>query len=132
MKHASKGVISVEASISLTIFIFAFLAITSLTTFVRAESKVQYALNQTAKEFSEYSYIYNKAQEVIGKGNSNNDTKEVDELVNNLNDFNHMISKATINASQAGSVSGKNILDTIKTQVNGSYTDAKDIYDTLI
>lgn len=130
MKHDNKGVISVEASISLTIFIFAFLAITSLTTFVRAESKVQYALNQTAKEFSEYSYIYSKAQEVLGIDGSGNSTEEVDKLVNNLNDFNHMISKATITASQIGSASGKDILETIKSQVNGAYTDAKDIYDS--
>ena len=130
MKHDNKGVISVETSMSLTIFIFAFLAITSLTTFVRAESKVQYALNQTAKEFSEYSYIYSKAQEVLGIDGSGNSTEEVDKLVNNLNDFNHMISKATITASQIGSASGKDILETIKSQVNGAYTDAKDIYDS--
>lgn len=130
VKHNSKGVISVEASISLTLFIFAFLAITSLTSFVRAESKIQYALNQTAKEFSEYSYIYSKAQEILGKDGESHSTSEVDELVNNLNDFSHMISKATISASQASSASGPDILSTIKSQVSGAYTDAKDIYDS--
>lgn len=130
MKRYSKGVISVEASISLTIFIFAFLAVTSLTMLVRAESKIQYALNQTAKEFSEYTYIYSKAKEMAGKNGGQDETKEVDELVNNLNDFNHMISKAVTKAPSSHSVSGSDIFNTINEKVNGAYTDAKDIYES--
>ena len=69
------GSVTIEATIALTIFMFAFLGITSLSTLVRAESKVQYALNQTAKELSQYMYIFHRGDTI------ENPTKPVDELI---------------------------------------------------
>lgn len=56
-----EGVYTVEAAISLTIFMFAYVIIVSLATTARAEGITQYALNQTAKEISQYCYIADRA-----------------------------------------------------------------------
>lgn len=55
------GSFTVEATLTLTLFMFAFLAIMSLSTIARIEGITQYAINQTAKEISQYYYIADKA-----------------------------------------------------------------------
>lgn len=56
-----EGTYTIEAAISLTIFIFAYIIIVSLATTARVEGITQYALNQTAKEISQYCYIADRA-----------------------------------------------------------------------
>lgn len=53
-----KGAIVVEATMSLTFFIFAMLLILSITNICLAQSKIGVALNSAATEISEYSYLY--------------------------------------------------------------------------
>lgn len=53
-----KGSLTVEACLSLTIFLMVFLTILFLMRIVFAYGIVQHALNQTAKEFSTYTYYY--------------------------------------------------------------------------
>ena len=61
-KYAKEeGTYTIEAAISLTIFIFAYIIIVSLATTARVEGITQYALNQTAKEISQYCYIADRA-----------------------------------------------------------------------
>lgn len=118
---SNRGVISVEASISLTIFIFAFLCITSLTTLVRAESKIQYALNQTAKEFSQYTYIlyragiYDTSEEVK--------TKSVDELIQETSDFTNMLKSKSSEYQSSTSSSTDSLID----EINKVSEDAQSI-----
>ena len=52
-----KGAISVEAMTILMIFMFGMLALMSLINTVRSQVIIQNALNQSAKEVSQYSYI---------------------------------------------------------------------------
>jgi AAA+ ATPase superfamily predicted ATPase len=54
----SKGALTVEACLSLTIFLMVFVTILYIMRIVFAYEIVQHALNQTAKEFSTYSYYY--------------------------------------------------------------------------
>lgn len=49
-----KGSFTVEAILSLSIFMFAFVTIVSLATVAKIESTTQYAIDQTAKEISKY------------------------------------------------------------------------------
>lgn len=105
----NRGVISVEASISLTIFIFAFLCITSLTTLVRAESKIQYALNQAAKEFSQYTYIMYRAG--IYDTSNQPQTKTVDELIQETSDFTNMLKSKSSEYSSSSPISSGSMLD---------------------
>ena len=50
-----KGSFTVEAILSLSIFMFAFVTIVSLATVAKIESTTQYAIDQTAKEISKYT-----------------------------------------------------------------------------
>lgn len=53
-----KGSVSIEATISLTAFLFMFIMVYSLITICRAQAKIGNAINNTAREISQYSYIY--------------------------------------------------------------------------
>ena len=57
-----KGYITIEATIVLSIYIFAFMMIFSLIHICRAQMKISVAINNAAKEISEYSYLYIMAQ----------------------------------------------------------------------
>ncbi len=52
-----EGSITIEASLALPIFICGYLLIISLISIIRIESTVQYAVNQSAKEISQYCYV---------------------------------------------------------------------------
>ena len=55
---STKGALTVEACISLTMFLMVFVTILYIMRLVFAYGIIQHALNQTAKEFSTYSYYY--------------------------------------------------------------------------
>lgn len=58
MRKRQEGIATVEAIISLTIFIFVFTAIYSIINLCLVQAKVQMALNTSAKEISQYTYFY--------------------------------------------------------------------------
>lgn len=57
----SRGAITVEASLVLTMFIMAYMCMMSLVQLVHAQAVLQYAADQTALEMSKYSYILTKS-----------------------------------------------------------------------
>lgn len=59
-KRRAAGAISIEAVLSLTIFMMTILALLMGTMLIRAQAAMQYALNQTAKEISGYFYLLDK------------------------------------------------------------------------
>lgn len=59
-REREKGAIVVEATISLTAFVFAMLTILSLVDIAYVQAKMSVALNSAAKEISQYSYLYYK------------------------------------------------------------------------
>ena len=59
-KRREAGAIAIEAILSLSIFIMAILALMMGAMLVRAQSAMQYALDQTAKEVSGYFYLLDK------------------------------------------------------------------------
>ena len=52
------GAMVIEASLSLTLFMFVIVMILSFVNVCIAQAKIGMALNQTAKEISQYTYIY--------------------------------------------------------------------------
>ncbi len=56
--NKERGSLTVEACISLTMFLMVFVTILYIMRIVFAYGIMQHALNQTAKEFSTYSYYY--------------------------------------------------------------------------
>lgn len=57
-KNNQDGAVTIEATIALTSFLFMFIMIYSIVTVCRAQAKIQVAINSTAKELSQYSYVY--------------------------------------------------------------------------
>ena len=118
------GSVTIEATIALTIFMFAFLGITSLSTLVRAESKVQYALNQTAKELSQYMYIFHRGDTI------ENPTKPVDELIKETGDFTNMIKNASKDVTSSGSLFSKDqTVSDLKETISTVKDDAQSILE---
>ena len=53
-----KGAIVIEATLSLTFFMFLIVMLLSIVNICIAQAKIAVALNETAKEISQYSYMY--------------------------------------------------------------------------
>lgn len=57
---AERGAVVIEATLSLTTFVFAIITILSLINIAYLQAKMGVALNSAAKEISQYSYLYYK------------------------------------------------------------------------
>ena len=57
MRKRERGSFTVEAILALTTFMFAFMTIVSWATIAKTESTTQYAIDQIAKQVSQYYYI---------------------------------------------------------------------------
>lgn len=57
-RESERGAIIIEAALSLTFFMFALLTIYSMFHVCLAQARISAALNATAKEISQYSYVY--------------------------------------------------------------------------
>lgn len=79
----NQGVITVEATLTLTAFMFFFMMLYDLLTVCITQAKIAEALNNTAKEFSQYSYIIGVTglDKSVGQLQKNANTKKED--VNN-------------------------------------------------
>lgn len=72
-----RGSFTIEAILSLSIFMFAFVAIVSLATIAKVVSTTQYAIDQLAKEISQYYYI----AERVGIANTDNSGVEETDVI---------------------------------------------------
>jgi len=63
-----RGSFTIEAILSLSLFMFGFMSIISLATIAKVESTTQYAIDQVAKEVAQYYYIAEK----VGIANTSN------------------------------------------------------------
>ena len=78
------GVISIETTVCLSLFLFAFLSIISLAKIAKVESMTQYAIDQVAKEMSKYYYIASK----VGVGSASGQSAgDLDQTVSSIFDF---------------------------------------------
>lgn len=85
------GSITVEATISLTAFMFAIVTILTIVNICIVQARISYALNSTAKEISQYSYLYsltglNDAQ----KAAYDNGKQSTEKVVSVLSDVNEV------------------------------------------
>lgn len=58
MQKKERGSLTIEATVSLTVFIMVIVSIFSFINYCRVQAAVSNALDTTAKEMSEYSYFY--------------------------------------------------------------------------
>lgn len=133
-----KGAIVVEATLSLSFFVFAMLIILSITNICLAQSKIGTALNSSAMEISEYSYLYKltnlnaKQKELAEKGEQasqqvGNISEGVSQLYSSISGIADTGTK--INPSDFSSVLGS--YDSVKNDVQQAGQSASQIKDTI-
>lgn len=103
-KDKESGAIVVEATISLTAFIFVIFTILSIVNICYIQAKMSIALNSAAKEISQYSYLY---------------------YVMGADELDAKLSEGTEEESQLA----KNTIDGVGTMLN-SLSDAKESIET--
>ena len=84
-----KGSATIEAIVSLSIFVFAFVAIYSIVNMCIVQAAVQQALNKSAKEVSQYYYFvdkFNLADPLSGKG-LNEESQKAIGVLDSFEDF---------------------------------------------
>ncbi len=133
----NKGSMTIEACISLTIFFMVFVTILYIMRIVFAYGIVQHALNQTAKEFSTYSYYYaiSGLGDINGQINSSTaaGVDKFDNTINNVinvyDSFNTLAGSVT---EASSSIAGGNISSAVNSikSVSGSYSDFKNSLGT--
>jgi len=82
-KNLERGVVTIEATISLSLFIFVIIILLSIINIFTLQARMQVALNTTAKQISQYSYLYS----LVGNGLQSSvkgEGKEVDNIDENL------------------------------------------------
>lgn len=138
----NKGSLTVEACISLTIFLMVFITILYIMRIVFAYGIVQHALNQTAKEFSTYTYYYavsglgdinGKIHSSTAAGISDFNTN-VTNVVNVYDSFNNLAnsSKEAVNNASSGNLEGTiSSLQNIRGDYSNFKNAANSAADTL-
>lgn len=118
-KKSEEGAVIVEAVISLSVFMFAIATLYCLYFPCVAQAKISTALNNTAKEISEYSYLYgltglNDAQSDISDGAGAADSA----LKANLGEVNSFydLLEGTVNVADDISVNGESYINYLTNQ----------------
>lgn len=104
-----RGAIIVEATISLTAFIFAILIFLSVIDICYVQAKIGIALNSAAKELSQYAYLYDAFgldNYMSGEGGKSSEfmapfSEVLKTISNNTEDINSTLSELTGKASVA-------------------------------
>lgn len=114
-KAAQKGSLTVEALLFLTIFLCAYLSLMNMVDMIKAQVLLQYAVNQTAKEISEYSYVLSKTG-ITGKiqdtgAKSAQFQAETKEVVNSLQEFFNAVGSGDGNTIELGNIAVDNVMD---------------------
>ncbi|TYQ16130.1 UNVERIFIED_CONTAM: hypothetical protein Cloal_2633 [Acetivibrio alkalicellulosi] len=80
VRMGRKGSLTVEASIILPVVIFVIVSIVSIIKIVNTHAVIQHAINETANEIANYSYIYSKTGMQKAHDNVSEDLKDRSEL----------------------------------------------------
>ncbi len=99
-----KGSLSVETTIFLSLFIVFFVCMINIMQLVIAQIMIQFALNQTAKEISQFSYVFAKADldenfkthaehAATLKKNTKNTITSVNSAIDSFNNLNSSINE---------------------------------------
>ena len=122
IKDNERGAVIIEATLSLTAFVFAIVMILSIVNLCTAQTKIAYAINTTAREISQYSYLYSltglndRQKELYGAGVEG--TSAVEKVLTDINTVYNEIE----NLGNTGLSSEDNIEDILKAwdKVEGS------------
>lgn len=122
---AEKGSVTIEATISLTAFMFAVITILSVLQICTLQAKLSIAANTTARELSQYSYLYSltgllDSEKSLAEASANKQ-EDAQEIMGNINEIYNEIE----NLGQSGKSSVNNIKD-LSNQWSGSLQKIKE------
>lgn len=130
-RNNERGMFTIEAILSLSIFMFAFVSLVSLATIAKVESTTQYAINQVAKEISQYYYI----AERVGIANTDSSgVEEIDASVQAIFDFADSANTAASHYTGGSSGDLANMMETfrgIPNDVNSVSAAAQNVYSSF-
>lgn len=109
MRKRERGSFTIEAILSLTTFMFAFMTIVSWATIAKVESTTQYAIDQIAKEVAQYYYVAERL-ELTNTTPTSDKAKEVDDTIDAFLTFTNTTSTT---ASQYSNFSASSVMDGI-------------------
>lgn len=130
-RQSEDGSFTIEAILSLSIFMFAFMAIINLATIAKVESTTQYAIDQVAKEIAQYYYIAERA----GIANTSTEgVKEIDGAIQAIVDFSDKSTNIASNYTNATSSNLSGMLamySDIENDANEIAAAAENVYDSF-
>ena len=117
-----KGSLTVEATLSLTTFLFLFMTIYSIVTICRTQTIIGSALHNTAKEISQYTYLYSLTglHEDITDALDTSVKDDIKGLADGVTGVYDNIIQLGDDASNLSTVIGEDDLSTLVNGVNGS------------
>lgn len=125
-----EGAVTVEAVISLTAFMFAMVTIFTIVNICIVQAKVSCALNATAKEISQYSYLYSIAglNRLHGKVYENG-LAQTEDITSLLSDVNDAYNEIQTLGNSAADISFNNV-DSIMTAWDNVSGELQDLQGT--
>ena len=130
-----QGAIVVEATLSLSAFMFFIVVVLSIVNICYAQSKIGVAVNSTAKEISEYSYIYDltglrgKQAELYDKSMTAKET--IDNTLTGVTTIFDSASSISDNVSNFSIDNVNDSLNNISGSVNQGKEGIKSIQDSI-
>ncbi len=131
------GSVTIEATISLSAFMFAIVTILTIVNICIVQARISYALNTTAKEISQYSYLYsltglNDSQSKLYEAGKEG-TKDITKILSDINTVYNEIE----NLGNTGNQSPENIDDIMSAwdsavgSVDNIESAGSSLYDTI-
>ena len=129
-QNSENGLISVEALISLSFFTFTVVTILSIVNICTVQAKVSVAINATAKELSQYSYLYS----LTGFGKSEAELAEAakgtkDQLNGTLANINEVFNQIQNLGDDVGDVSNISSIEDISAKWDNLISDGQKIQE---
>lgn len=120
-KQQEKGSLTVETAIFLSLFIVFFVSMMNIVQIVRAQTLLQHAVSQTAKEISQYSYILTKTGIVKASNETyvkaEGFTNDIESVANDVTKISGAINEV---ASTGDIVSSANTIKQAATNMSGT------------
>lgn len=119
-KRDENGAIVVEATLSLSAFIFLFFMIFSIITSARCQAIIGVAVDNSAKEISQYSYLYGLTgiHDSVHAALETSTDDQINDVISNVNDLYN-------NISSVAQTAGETIGATTSTGLNADQVSSK-------
>lgn len=127
-REKEKGSITVEATLFIPLFLFAFLSIYNLIYFARAQLIIQYSANQAAKEVAQYSYLLEKTGILEDMDRISEKAGEMKADIKKIEENLRLVESAAENAAKSGDIIGNAV--TVGENIEDAYGSVQKYVDS--